>query len=71
MLGLFFVFFQAENGIRVLERSRGIGDVYKRQVRACVRGCACVCVCVCVCTCVCVCVSVCVCLCVCVCVCYI
>ena len=26
------VFFQAEDGIRVLVRSRGLGDVYKRQV---------------------------------------
>ena len=34
-----FVFFQAEDGIRDLVRSRGLGDVYKRQV--------CVCVCVC------------------------
>ena len=28
--GLFF-FFQAEDGIRDLVRSRGLGDVYKRQ----------------------------------------
>ena len=27
----FFVFFQAEDGIRDLVRSRGLGDVYKRQ----------------------------------------
>ena len=27
-----FFFFQAEDGIRVLVRSRGLGDVYKRQV---------------------------------------
>ena len=27
----FFFFFQAEDGIRVLVRSRGLGDVYKRQ----------------------------------------
>ena len=27
-----FVFFQAEDGIRDLVRSRGLGDVYKRQV---------------------------------------
>ena len=26
-----FVFFQAEDGIRYLVRSRGLGDVYKRQ----------------------------------------
>ena len=25
------LFFQAEDGIRVLVRSRGLGDVYKRQ----------------------------------------
>ena len=30
--GLCF-FFQAEDGIRDLVRSRGLGDVYKRQVR--------------------------------------
>eukprot|EP00831_Metopus_contortus_P078665 TRINITY_DN7657_c0_g4_i1.p2 TRINITY_DN7657_c0_g4~~TRINITY_DN7657_c0_g4_i1.p2 ORF type:complete len:177 (-),score=34.40 TRINITY_DN7657_c0_g4_i1:408-938(-) len=29
--GLYF-FFQAEDGIRDVERSRGLGDVYKRQV---------------------------------------
>ena len=28
--GVFF-FFQAEDGIRYLVRSRGLGDVYKRQ----------------------------------------
>ena len=28
---LLFVFFQAEDGIRYLVRSRGLGDVYKRQ----------------------------------------
>ena len=27
----FFCFFQAEDGIRDLVRSRGLGDVYKRQ----------------------------------------
>ena len=27
-----FCFFQAEDGIRYLVRSRGLGDVYKRQV---------------------------------------
>ena len=26
-----FIFFQAEDGIRDLVRSRGLGDVYKRQ----------------------------------------
>ena len=30
-------FFQAEDGIRDLVRSRGLGDVYKRQVIICVR----------------------------------
>ena len=29
---LCFFFFQAEDGIRDLVRSRGLGDVYKRQV---------------------------------------
>ena len=28
-----FLFFQAEDGIRDLVRSRGLGDVYKRQLR--------------------------------------
>ena len=33
MVIVFFVFFfQAEDGIRDLLRSRGLGDVYKRQV---------------------------------------
>ena len=31
MAGLFLFFFQAEDGIRDLVRSRGLGDVYKRQ----------------------------------------
>ena len=31
ILGIIF-FFQAEDGIRELVRSRGLGDVYKRQV---------------------------------------
>ena len=31
-----FFFFQAEDGIRDLVRSRGLGDVYKRQHLACV-----------------------------------
>ena len=31
-LFLVFFFFQAEDGIRDLVRSRGLGDVYKRQV---------------------------------------
>ena len=29
---IILVFFQAEDGIRDLVRSRGLGDVYKRQV---------------------------------------
>jgi len=29
---MFFFFFQAEDGIRDLVRSRGLGDVYKRQI---------------------------------------
>jgi len=28
----FVFFFQAEDGIRDLVRSRGLGDVYKRQI---------------------------------------
>ena len=32
MFSIFF--FQAEDGIRDLVRSRGLGDVYKRQVRS-------------------------------------
>ena len=31
-LYVIFFFFQAEDGIRDLVRSRGLGDVYKRQV---------------------------------------
>eukprot|EP00656_Telonema_subtile_P003058 TRINITY_DN11403_c0_g1_i3.p1 TRINITY_DN11403_c0_g1~~TRINITY_DN11403_c0_g1_i3.p1 ORF type:complete len:495 (-),score=116.38 TRINITY_DN11403_c0_g1_i3:226-1710(-) len=31
----FFFFFQAEDGIRDLVRSRGLGDVYKRQISVC------------------------------------
>ena len=30
-----FFLFQAEDGIRDLVRSRGLGDVYKRQLMAC------------------------------------
>ena len=30
-----FLFFQAEDGIRDLVRSRGLGDVYKRQAWPC------------------------------------
>ena len=33
LAGIIF-FFQAEDGIRDLVRSRGLGDVYKRQVQA-------------------------------------
>ena len=29
---MWFFFFQAEDGIRDLVRSRGLGDVYKRQL---------------------------------------
>ena len=29
----FFFFFQAEDGIRDAQESRGLGDVYKRQVK--------------------------------------
>ena len=32
--GLLLFFFQAEDGIRDLVRSRGLGDVYKRQDEA-------------------------------------
>ena len=32
LLAQWFFFFQAEDGIRDLVRSRGLGDVYKRQV---------------------------------------
>ena len=31
----YFFFFQAEDGIRDLVRSRGLGDVYKRQGSGC------------------------------------
>ena len=31
MLFVFFFFFQAEDGIRDAQESRGLGDVYKRQ----------------------------------------
>eukprot|EP00831_Metopus_contortus_P027049 TRINITY_DN22849_c0_g1_i5.p1 TRINITY_DN22849_c0_g1~~TRINITY_DN22849_c0_g1_i5.p1 ORF type:complete len:277 (-),score=42.09 TRINITY_DN22849_c0_g1_i5:114-944(-) len=37
-LKLFFFFFQAEDGIRDVERSRGLGDVYKRQYQRRVHG---------------------------------
>mgnify|MGYP003381605104 CR=1 FL=1 len=33
LLFCFFFFFQAEDGIRDLVRSRGLGDVYKRQIK--------------------------------------
>ncbi|CZS10352.1 PrkA AAA domain protein [Clostridioides difficile] len=29
---IYYFFFQAEDGIRDVERSRGLGDVYKRQL---------------------------------------
>ena len=32
VVGFHGFFFQAEDGIRDLVRSRGLGDVYKRQV---------------------------------------
>ena len=31
---VFFFFFQAEDGIRDAQESRGLGDVYKRQIKA-------------------------------------
>ena len=31
-LDLIFFFFQAEDGIRDAQESRGLGDVYKRQL---------------------------------------
>eukprot|EP00658_Telonema_sp_P-2_P011424 TRINITY_DN14354_c0_g1_i2.p1 TRINITY_DN14354_c0_g1~~TRINITY_DN14354_c0_g1_i2.p1 ORF type:complete len:134 (-),score=33.89 TRINITY_DN14354_c0_g1_i2:271-672(-) len=31
LVGLLFFFFQAEDGIRDAQESRGLGDVYKRQ----------------------------------------
>ena len=34
MYVLLFFFFQAEDGIRDLVRSRGLGDVYKRQTNS-------------------------------------
>src|SRR5674536_87045 len=34
---IFFFFFQAEDGIRDAQESRGLGDVYKRQVPKCGR----------------------------------
>ena len=33
-VGWIFFFFQAEDGIRDLVRSRGLGDVYKRQTQS-------------------------------------
>ena len=37
MISIIFIdfFFQAEDGIRYLVRSRGLGDVYKRQHAGC------------------------------------
>ena len=37
-----FFFFQAEDGIRDLVRSRGLGDVYKRQRLEGVEGMSCI-----------------------------
>ena len=37
---VFFFFFQAEDGIRDLVRSRGLGDVYKRQTWSFTGSCA-------------------------------
>eukprot|EP00831_Metopus_contortus_P047902 TRINITY_DN38825_c0_g1_i2.p1 TRINITY_DN38825_c0_g1~~TRINITY_DN38825_c0_g1_i2.p1 ORF type:complete len:150 (+),score=40.90 TRINITY_DN38825_c0_g1_i2:66-515(+) len=37
-MDLGFFFFQAEDGIRDVERSRGLGDVYKRQYQRRVHG---------------------------------
>eukprot|EP00658_Telonema_sp_P-2_P015585 TRINITY_DN1600_c0_g1_i16.p1 TRINITY_DN1600_c0_g1~~TRINITY_DN1600_c0_g1_i16.p1 ORF type:complete len:514 (-),score=184.23 TRINITY_DN1600_c0_g1_i16:227-1768(-) len=37
MYVFFFFFFQAEDGIRDAQESRGLGDVYKRQVHNCVK----------------------------------
>ena len=34
-MGYVIFFFQAEDGIRDAQESRGLGDVYKRQVIAC------------------------------------
>ena len=34
-----FLFFQEEDGIRDLVRSRGLGDVYKRQAGAFIQNC--------------------------------
>ena len=36
-----FFFLQAEDGIRGLVRSRGLGDVYKRQIADSGTGCGC------------------------------
>ena len=40
ILKLYVFFFQAEDGIRDLVRSRGLGDVYKRQRQDAGRGAA-------------------------------
>eukprot|EP00658_Telonema_sp_P-2_P063757 TRINITY_DN5253_c0_g2_i4.p1 TRINITY_DN5253_c0_g2~~TRINITY_DN5253_c0_g2_i4.p1 ORF type:complete len:105 (-),score=31.13 TRINITY_DN5253_c0_g2_i4:404-718(-) len=39
-MSCFFFFFQAEDGIRDAQESRGLGDVYKRQVQAADRTCS-------------------------------
>ena len=38
LVSFFFFFFQAEDGIRSAQESRGIGDVYKRQDETWVNG---------------------------------
>ena len=38
MVLLFFFLFQAEDGIRDAQESRGLGDVYKRQAGADIKG---------------------------------
>ena len=40
LLNCVFFFFQAEDGIRDLVRSRGLGDVYKRQTMAAATACS-------------------------------
>ncbi len=60
---MYIFFFPAEDGIRDLVRSRGLGDVYKSLVGVCVCACVRVCVCACVRVRVCVCARVRVCVC--------
>ena len=40
ILSMYVFFFQAEDGIRDLVRSRGLGDVYKRQARCTAASCS-------------------------------